>query len=225
MERFPFHQVVRLEPVRSPDQGTEREHVQGTVRDDQDPFRGLWGSPPSFLGVYGWQSWSAADSTDEPLSELLSECYVFIFVHRLQSLKAHLEVKPNIDGLVFLNLRNFLYDRQRQHDPLGLRVFEILQSAVRQAVRAGELYVLAGDSKIRNDSLLGFTPDTEPVETATAALGRLVGIWNDDLLPALVTARGKAVEEVVARTVGSGLTGGIPELSLSSKVTVGDEVR
>ena len=169
--------------------------------------RGLWDSPPSFLGVYGWPSWSAPGSAlrahphrrDDALEELLAECYVFIFVTRLESLKAHLKVKSNIDGLVFLNLRNFLHDRQQQHDPLGARVFEMLQSGVRRAVAAGELHVLAGDSKIKNDTVLGFTPDSEPTAGLATGLYPLVEGWNDDLLPLLVTARGKAKEGVLTK--------------------------
>src|SRR5947199_68635 len=80
--------------------------------------RGLWQSPPSYLGVYGWESWgsealqgSGSARTQSALGELVADCYAFIFVDRLQSLKRHLQDKPDIDGLVLLNVRHFLHER------------------------------------------------------------------------------------------------------------------
>ncbi len=171
--------------------------------------RGLWDCPPFYLGIYGWSRWSTRSSgneqttglprRDDALEELLAESYVFIFVTRLQSLKAHLKVKPNIDGLVFLNLRHFLHDRQQEYDPLGTRVFEMLQATMRIAVLAGEIHVLVGDSKIRNDTILGFTPGTDPTQASKKGFRHLVESWNNDLLPELVTASGKARQEVIAK--------------------------
>ena len=99
--------------------------------------RGLWDSPPSYLGIYGSGSWETADggkTHESALEELLVECYSYIFISRLRSLQAQLSLKTNIDGLVFLNIRHFLHERQKQHDPIGSQVFEVLQSAVRFAV-------------------------------------------------------------------------------------------
>src|SRR6185436_13009074 len=117
--------------------------------------RGLWQSPPCYLGAYGWESWDSeapqgSNRAQGALGELVADCYAFIFVDRLQNLKRHLEDKPDIDGLVLLNVRHFLHERQRVHDPLGFRVFELLQFAVEDAIASGALYVLAGDRKIRN---------------------------------------------------------------------------
>jgi hypothetical protein len=156
--------------------------------------RGLWNAPPSYLGVYGCATW------EEGLEELLAECHAFVFVDRRRSLEAQLGVKPNIDGLVFLSVRHFVHERQREHDPLGSQVFQVLQAAVRGAVAAGELSVLAGDARIRNDTVLGFQPDADPAATAGAeALRSAAARWNDDLLPDLVTLRGRRQEEVVER--------------------------
>lgn len=58
------------------------------------------------------------------LDELAADCYIFIYVDRLRSLQAQLRVKPDIADLVHLNLRHFLLERQRQHDPLGIRLFD-----------------------------------------------------------------------------------------------------
>jgi hypothetical protein len=167
--------------------------------------RGLWQSPPSYLGVCGWESWDSeappgpvSTRAQSALGELVADCYTFIFVDRLQSLKRHLEEKPDIDGLVLLNVRHFLHERQKVHDPLGFRIFELLQTAVEEAVASGDLHVLAGDRKIRNDTLLGFHPGTEPLATP-ADWERIVRRWNDELMPGLVTARTRQLAAVVRR--------------------------
>jgi hypothetical protein len=162
--------------------------------------RGLWHSPPRYLGVCGWERWDCEEPTADPrapawgtahaqvsaLGELVADCYAFIFVERLPSLKRHLEDKPDIHGLVLLNIRHFLHERQRAHDPLGFRVFELLHTAVGDAVSCGALHVLAGDTRVRNDTVLGFVTTAEPQPAPD--LGPIAVRWNDELLPAL-TAR------------------------------------
>lgn len=167
--------------------------------------RGLWQSPPCYLGVCGWESWdsevqqgSGGNRAQGALGELVADCYAFIFVDRVQSLKRHLEDKPDIDGLVLLNIRHFLHERQREHDPLGFRIFEFLQSAVEDAISSGALYVLAGDKKIRNDTLLGFHP-AAPLQSTPADWDQIVLRWNDELMPALVTARTRQQTVVIQR--------------------------
>ncbi|HYO13085.1 MAG TPA: hypothetical protein VE685_07825 [Thermoanaerobaculia bacterium] len=163
--------------------------------------RGLWESPPSWLGVFGWERWEPRGSGpggEGALEELLAECYAFIFVSRLRSLEAQLRIKPNIDGLVFLNIRHFLHERQKTHDPLGSQVFEVLQSAVRDAVESGKLRVVEGDERIRNDTVLAFGKE-ETGPGAAPALRETVAAWNDELLPDLVTLRGRRQEEIVRR--------------------------
>ncbi len=175
--------------------------------------RGLWTLPPSYAGVHGWEKWQTTaangasgttSSRQSALDELVAECYTFIFIDRVDSLRAQLRRKANIDGLAFLNIRNFLHERQRQCDPLGFRVFTILQSAVRHAVADGELYVLSGDPRIRNDTVLAFRPDADPAAARRADsrevdLEALVERWTDDLLPELVTTRGRGHRTILAK--------------------------
>jgi hypothetical protein len=162
--------------------------------------RGLWDCPPSYLGIYGWESWEPSGASgDSAVEELLAECYTYIFVLRLRSLQAQLKIKPNIDGLVFLNIRHFLHERQKEHDPLGSQVFAVLQSAVRMALAGGDLRVLEGDARVRNDTVLSFSRGLAPERTATEGIAALAARWNDDLLPDLVTLRGRQQEEVVRR--------------------------
>jgi hypothetical protein len=160
--------------------------------------RGLWEAPPSYLGVYGWRRWE--EGTDGgALEELLAECYFYIFVTRLRSLQAQLQAKPNLEGLVFLNIRHFLHERQRDHDPLGSQVFEVLWAAVQAAVSAGELHILAGDRKIRNDTVLGFERGADPAAILREDLRSVAVRWNNELLPDLITLRGRRQEEIVTR--------------------------
>jgi len=170
--------------------------------------RGLWRSSPSYLGIFGFRQWDETPARarvnapletrgrDDALEELTAGCYSFIFVDRLRSLMAQLLVKSDIEGLVTLDLRHYLYELQKRHDPLGFRVFALARSAVRRSLELGELHVLAGDVGIRNDTLLGFgtAPDLAPA--AGAELRGPVSRWNDELLPDLVTAHGKAKAEV-----------------------------
>jgi len=170
---------------------TVRAALRGALRGELRR-RGLLNAPPDYLGVYGSGGW------EDALEELLSALYAFIFVERRRALQAQLRVKPNVDGLVFLNVRHFVHERQKEHDPLGSQVFEVLQSAVRRAVAAGELHVLAGDPRVRNETILGFRPDADPAPSVWDCRG-LVARWNDDLLPDLVTLRGRRQEEIVER--------------------------
>jgi hypothetical protein len=201
-ERVFTDYVRALSDVREPGPklvGALREAL-GRVLWSEMKRRGLSESPPSYLGVFGWERWEppGGDSVEGALEELTAECYAFIFVSRLRSLEAQLRIKPNLEGLVFLNVRHFLHERQKAHDPLGAQVFEVLQSAVREAVQTGELRVLEGDARIRNDTVLAFAAEAAP-RAAVSELREAVAVWNDDLLPDLVTLRGRRQEEVVGR--------------------------
>jgi len=197
--------VHGLEGARTPDADLFHDAWHGlrAALVSEMKKRGLWQSPPCYLGVCGWESWdsegpqgSGTFRSQSALGELVADCYAFIFVDRLQSLKRHLEEKPDIDGLVLLNIRHFLHERQRIHDPLGFRIFELLRAAVEEALSSGELHVLAGDGKIRNDTLLGFRPGAEP-QTPPADLEPIVLRWNDELMPALIIARTRQQTAVV----------------------------
>ncbi len=179
-----------------------RKAVQSEIK-----RRGLWGSPPEYLGVDGWASWSqtvpgreaAGRHSDDALQELASDCYVYIFVTRFQNLKAQLRIKPTIEGLVFRNIRNFLYERQKHHDPVGFRVFRDLRIAVRRAVETGSMSILCGSPAIRNDTVLAFARSSNPSGSSDPELFELVAVWADDLLPELMQARGKARQAMLVR--------------------------
>lgn len=169
--------------------------------------RGLWELAPSYLGLVGWRSWSergdqagvAAAPRESALDELTADCYGFVFVERQQSLTAQLQLKPEIDGLVALDVRHFIHERQRQHDPLGYRVFDALRSAVRQALDAGELHLLGGDPRVQNATALGFSSRAAPPLAAGPDLRAFAELWNDEILPDLATRQGKKRADVAGK--------------------------
>ncbi len=157
--------------------------------------RGLWEAPPTYVGVLGAASWSSTEGAwqrDRALEELVADSYAFIFVERLGSLLAQLRVKPNVEGLVRLNIRHFLHERQREHDPIGFRVFEALRNGLRDAVEEGEMKIVEGDPRIRGDTVLEFTSGPRAPTGAGSELAAIVRGWGDELLPELVTAQGRA---------------------------------
>lgn len=145
--------------------------------------KSLWSTSPSYLGLSWGRSWSDGDV----LEDLLLDCYQFIFIHRLGGLMKQLEARSNIDGLIFLNIRNFLHDVQRRHDPLGYRLFELLHGALTRLLDDGILQVVSGETKIRNQTVLAFSPLAE-VRASKEQLDDAARAWNDELMPELVTA-------------------------------------
>lgn len=174
--------------------------------------RGLWHSPPCYLGVYGYDRWDAEDTVGDPMSqawchtrapqsalaELVTDCWAYIFSERMRGLKQQLADKENIDGLVLRNVKNFLYERQREHDPVGFRIFERLKEALADAVSRQILYVLGGDPRIRNHTVLGFEA-AKVFRVSALDLGPIVSRWNDELLPGLVTSRGRQEAAILVR--------------------------
>jgi hypothetical protein len=161
--------------------------------------RNLWTLSPAYLGIYGSPSWA----DDEAVEELVADGFVFIFAERLRCLKAYLRFKPDVEGMVVRSARNFLHEAQKRHDPVGFRVFTVLRGAVRAAVEAGALHVVAGSHAVRRGTVLAFAGGGSPGEAADAAdadqLASAVRAWNDALLPDLITARGWEVRPLMAR--------------------------
>jgi hypothetical protein len=70
---------------------------------------------------------------------------------------------------------------------------------VRTAVAEKDLYVIQGDERIRNHTVLSVSSRGPALEPVQEGLAPLVARWNDELLPDLVTLRGRGQEEVVRR--------------------------
>ena len=158
--------------------------------------RSLWSLPPVYLGIYGCATWADPNAVEE----LVADCFVFVFAERFRSLKAQLRYKPNVEGLILRNVRNFLHETQKRHDPIGFRVFTTLRTAVRGALSAGKLQVVAGSPAVGHDTVLAFRLGAALEEAARPEeLRSHVLAWNDELLPDLITARGWDVRQVTAR--------------------------
>lgn len=166
--------------------------------------RGLWTSPPSFLGVSGYTHWNEEGALDE----LTAIAYQFSFVTRLRSLIAQSRTRANVEGLVFRNVKNLVHERQRDADPLGYLAWQRLHAAVEAALADGRLHVVdgtgAGGVDFSGDSLLAGHPADDPLAATEGdparrrqALDALAAQWNAELLPDLVTARGTRRDEVV----------------------------
>ncbi|MCP4546833.1 MAG: hypothetical protein GY835_10260 [bacterium] len=178
-----------------PDTGSFREVCEHLRRDlirEMGKSR-LWNAPPAFVGMSG-SSWQDGDALDE----LLHDCYISIFVRRLKGLRNQVKLGRDVAGLVRRNIRQRLSELRRKVDPIGYRVFQLLQSAILRAIEAGELHVLEGDPDIRNATVLGFGPRAGP-DDACLELADHVRAWNDELLPELITARGGAVAPIEER--------------------------
>lgn len=160
--------------------------------------RSLWNAPPSYLGVYGWTRWSEPGALDE----LAADCFTAVFIRRLPALKALAEEMANVEGLVFRNIRNYLHDTQKKHNPLDYRIFTVLRAAARRAVEAETLHVLGDDPKIGNTTVLGFAAAGDPRVARGVEIAEHVRTWGDDLLPELVTAKPKGLDRVEERMCG-----------------------
>lgn len=160
--------------------------------------RGLWGAPPAYVGALGHARWDR-----EAIDELAGECYLYQLA-RLRGLKPQLQAGADIDGFVLLNVRHFLFERQRGHDPLGYRVFEMLERAVARGLADGHLRLANPDERVRNDTIVYLGgPGSDLPLAAAESLAPLAREWNDGLLPALVTAQGRPQREAVgARLAG-----------------------
>ncbi|MCP4661650.1 MAG: hypothetical protein GY856_40125 [bacterium] len=170
--------------------------------------RGLWERSPSHLGVTGCPTWTMPETsgvrgapahTRDALDELTVDCYVEVFVRRLDSLRRYLRDDSGIEGVVVHGIRQFLHDLQQHYDPLGFRLFQRLRAALLRAVEARRLYVLEGGTKIHNQTVFGFRPEAEAALARDEPLAQEVRRWNDELLLDWVTARGEAVESLVGR--------------------------
>lgn len=193
--------------------------------------RGIWRLPPRRLGVVGFRSWEEP----EALAELAADAYEEALLRRLPGLARQLALKPDVEGLVKTNVKRFLRDLQRRGDPLGYRAWELALVAAERAVERGTLVVVAGGPAIDTGTWLavggeaaaravsvavaGDGDDDEAerpraggddpgAEARRRTLAERAALWNAELLPELVTGRGRALAAVAER-----LAERLPELA------------
>jgi hypothetical protein len=167
--------------------------------------RGSWTAPPSFLGIVGYEQWTSLRSDADALDELAAQCFEFIFVKRIQSLRNQAEVKDTIDGIVALNIRHFLLEVQRDNDPLGFRVFEVLRRVVQHQLEGGGLVLVQGDPRVRNDTLLARVPGLTPDLMLAVDPSPLAERWSTAYLDPLVTASHSELSDLL-QTLGDELS-------------------
>lgn len=206
--------VLAWEPGREPEPAVASALwlELGKVLRQELHRRSLSQASPQWLGIYGFQGWWEAAGRGGPFEELQAETYRYVFAERFPALKAQTEGKANIDGVVRGSIRHFLHDRQRLHDRLGARLFEVLSLAVRRAVERGDLTRVAGAEKVGSSTVLAIGDRSTPTDPASReTLAPIVRRWGDDLLPGLVTAsradKRRLVEELARRLAELELVG------------------
>jgi hypothetical protein len=211
-----------LETGRQPDPERLREVLAALERLLRRELRrrGQWRLPPVRLGVVGYASWREPGA----LAELATDAYEHVILRRMRGLLAQLRVKPQIEGLVRLNVQHFLRDLQHGNDPLGYRAWEVVHNAVERAVERKALAIAADGPPIDAGTLLATLPagaGANPGDAAAAAaipgpadearrrhLAARAALWNAELLPDLVTAGGRGLDPVIDR-----LAERLPELA------------
>jgi hypothetical protein len=216
-----------LEPGRQPDPERLREVLAALERLLRLELRrrGLWHLPPVRLGLIGYASWREPGA----LTELAADAYGHVLLRRMRGLLAQLRVKPQIEGLVRLNVQHFLRDLQHGSDPLGYRAWEVAQNAVERAVERKALAIAADGPPVDAGTLLATVPAGAAANPGVAAadpgaaaaatpepagevrhrhLAARAALWNAELLPELVTAGGRGLDPVIDR-----LAERLPELA------------
>lgn len=163
----------------------------------------MWRRPPRYLGLIGWDRWQSRSDASakkiDALDELVADAFSFVFLDRGPSLLAQLQHKPHVEGLVALNLRHFIHERQARHDPLGRRVYKVLHDALCEAESLGEIHRPTRDGRLRDGDLLTFRPGAATTsEIDASAIERSVTTWCDRLVPSLVETGGVGYVKLLA---------------------------
>lgn len=150
--------------------------------------RNLLYAPPSYLG-YDAPDWTS-ERAAEAWQDLVTDCYLFAILDRLQGLRNQLAVSDSIDGIVVHNVDLFLIERQRRQDRVGYTAYQNAVAAVRLAEAAGWL-VVQGERKgrLHNRTLLLF--DEAPPNARPADPGQLRALLEtmphwDEVFPKLL---------------------------------------
>jgi hypothetical protein len=101
--------------------------------------RGLYQKSPSLLGYSGarWDS--------ETENDLAMDCYAWAILEKLEKLREYLIVEDSIDAVVVRNIGNFVWEKQKQQDPIGHVVFCNLRKVLPAMVDAGQLHRIHED--------------------------------------------------------------------------------
>jgi hypothetical protein len=145
----------RLETTRRPDElflAALGKALRGRLR-----HAGLWDQPPAFLGYDEFRNWADAFADGDAVADPTLDCYLEAVVRRYDSLADQLRKKDNIDGLIYLNVKRFILERQKKHDPIGYSAFKNLEAVLEKM--AADKQVSAEqrvEGRLRNESLVLF---------------------------------------------------------------------
>lgn len=178
--------IRALEPGKDPseDFAVVRRKVRSVLR-RKIKRRGLWSLSPRYLGSEGVESWDDPRAFDE----IEVDCYVAAVLDHLSSLKKLLEVASSVDGAVVTNIGYFVHDRQKRHDPVGYKAYDMTCCAIERLVSDRQMVVLDERSgKLRNETLLSFLSAVHPAESKEEAISEHVGHWPSELFKNIVVS-------------------------------------
>ena len=87
-----------------------------------------------------------------------------------------------------LAVGHFLLETQRRNDPLGFRLFEVSRRIVQCSIKDGSLVLVAGDHRIRNESLVARPGEWDVRDLRETHLQPLTDLWVLNHLEKLMTA-------------------------------------
>jgi hypothetical protein len=172
--------------------------------------RALWTAPPKWLGVeyLGVNSWN---SDHDAFTDLLFDCYVYILKH-LKSLRNQLEAHDeiNIDGLVALNIKHFLTEKQSSENPQSYAIGSNVKAAVLLAI--DNKMLTTNTEKLSNDTLLTFSTTSPQNPISEEILLNVLRCQTDlpnireDLLTKRSQSAGKKMAEIIGQLAKNGIT-------------------
>ena len=171
--------------------------------------RGLWMAPPKWLGVeyLGVNSWN---SDPDAFTDLLFDCYVYIF-KRLKSLRNQLEAhdKINIDGLIALNIKHFLTEKQSYENPQGYAIGSNVKTAVLFAI--DNQILTTNTEKLGKETVLTFSSASSQNPISEKTLLSVLRCQTDlpkvrDSLLTKSQSAVKKINEIIGQLAENGIT-------------------
>jgi hypothetical protein len=163
--------------------------------------RGLWYESPQLLGYPEESSWKENSQT---FDQLCLDCYIFAIVDRFKALSEAAKRHPNIEGIIFNNIKHFLTERQQKRDPIGYAVAENVRSAIELAIE-NNILIAEGlkQNKVCNRTLLSFTSEASPKIANQLALKAILSspLWLEirfQFIQQCKKAQEKLYQELIA---------------------------
>ncbi len=119
---------------------------------------GQWNLPPSYLGYQG-ETWGHSSALDD----LIQDSYIACVLKPLKSGRYAeiLQASDTVEGYVHWKLKLFLIDRQRQGNPIGVRIFKNIKTASRHLVES-QRATASGDTEFSHTTVVLANQQTSP---------------------------------------------------------------